>query len=941
MCRAFCAVGSVKTNVGHLESAAGIVGLFKAVLALKHKELPPTLNVTVPNKHIEFEASPFFINDRLRAWERMDSRGTARPRRAGVSAFGFGGTNVHVVLEEAPEGTKQIPSVEDRAYLLVLSARSRPTLRQLCRDYRNEVATRPDLRPGDVCLTASVGRKHFDSRVAMVLSSWSQLADKLDLIELSENWSALEKSCIFSSREDASREAIAKRLERLAKEVQDSDVPALAAALYDVLTGTAKALLRDRLALQHPGGGLGAINRCSSDWEHLLMLVAKWFAAGADIDWAALYEGKQSRRIALPLSRFERQRCWISTTFTAPSTLAAMPIQSFGSTTTVAPPTDSRSLTTRIDRWFFRAVWEPRREPPPPSATSAMGGILLLHDRSALADRLAELLESSGWSVCRILPGESFTTRTSRQIEIDPAKPKHYKKLWRELARQGFACRTIVHLWALDGASAELKDAEIHLAHGIGSLHLLCREMERGGFSRPREIRIITRGAQRVGVEDRVLNVAAAAITPLLKTIAQEMPGIFVQALDLDDTPTVEETVHLLRHEVARPIAQSELALRGGRWWSRVILPLDFASLKRRPLPLRRGGVYLITGGLGGIGLALAEHLATQWNARLALVGRTELPPEDRWTEWMSRHANQHRTRRKMQTVQRLRAAGVDVLLAAADVADAQSMKDVIERVIARYGELHGVFHAAGTSMPGPLARKKRKDFQAALRPKVAGSLALHEALSDVPLDFVVLFSSVASVLGSAEQGDYAAANGYLDAFAAWRNDQGLATTSIQWGVWGEVGMGVAAAEKARQMKLLEPMKTSEALAALERTLGFDLADVIVANTGPAFVELAGSIAATERNPVDHDPIVPAFNDPNFVEELLVERLAKVLEVAPESIDRHRGFAELGLDSILVVQLTRDLESQLGQSLSYTVIHDYPNIVALAKHLAAIKQTHS
>ncbi|MDI4656770.1 type I polyketide synthase, partial [Xanthobacter autotrophicus] len=169
-----CGIGSVKTNVGHLESAAGITGLIKAALAVKHGVIPPSLNFETPNPEIDFPATPFRVVDQLTPWP-VESH----PRRAGVNSFGMGGTNVHMVLEQAPSSPAVERQVERPEHLLVLSARSAAALRDLARSYAGAVAEAGDGQLGDIAFTAATARRHFPHRLAVTARAAEELAAQL------------------------------------------------------------------------------------------------------------------------------------------------------------------------------------------------------------------------------------------------------------------------------------------------------------------------------------------------------------------------------------------------------------------------------------------------------------------------------------------------------------------------------------------------------------------------------------------------------------------------------------------------------------------------------------------------------------------------------------------------------------------------------------------
>ncbi len=175
--KGFCAIGSVKTNVGHLDAAAGITGLIKTVLALKHKLLPPSLHFEQSNPQIDLENSPFYVNTTLSEWKT-----NGIPRRAGVSSFGIGGTNAHVVLEEAPAVVQAINKMERPKHIFTLSARSEDALNSLVQSYQDFLTSHSQISLADVCFTANTGRKHFDHRLAIIAESTEQLRKQIEAV---------------------------------------------------------------------------------------------------------------------------------------------------------------------------------------------------------------------------------------------------------------------------------------------------------------------------------------------------------------------------------------------------------------------------------------------------------------------------------------------------------------------------------------------------------------------------------------------------------------------------------------------------------------------------------------------------------------------------------------------------------------------------------------
>ncbi len=212
-----------------------------------------------------------------------------------------------------------------------------------------------------------------------------------------------------------------------------------------------------------------------------------------------------------------------------------------------------------------------------------------------------------------------------------------------------------------------------------------------------------------------------------------------------------------------------------------------------RETPLRDGGVYLITGGLGGLGLVFADYLAKTCQARLVLVGRTPLPARSEWDEWLRTHGDRDVTSRRILSVRELEAAGARVMVAAADVTDLEEMSRVRDRAHEEFGAIHGVLHAAGLIRDNLIPLKDVAEAEQVFTPKVHGTLVLDALFEDGELDFCVLFSSTSSAIAPVGQVDYVAANAFLNAFAQSRSGTQTHTVALNWGIWNEVGMAAEA----------------------------------------------------------------------------------------------------------------------------------------------------
>ncbi len=369
----------------------------------------------------------------------------------------------------------------------------------------------------------------------------------------------------------------------------------------------------------------------------------------------------------------------------------------------------------------------------------------------------------------------------------------------------------------------------------------------------------------------------------------------------------------------AFPAAEAEAAFRhmaSARHIGKVVLTFD------RPR-LRADGTYLVTGGLSGLGLAAAEGLVRQGARHLALMGRSEPGPDAR------------------ERIAALREEGVRVTVLAADVADADALESALDGLRAQAPPLRGVLHAAGVLRDRTIAATDFDEVREVLRPKVDGTRNLHRLTCGDPLELFVLFSSAAGLLGSGGQAGYAAANAFLDGFAHWRRGQGLPATSVDWGVWSEIGL---AARPDRAGRLAEKGMGSIDPASGLRILAGLLAEspaqvAVVPLDAPAwfahnpgqerwsiFVGLAGGHAAT-------GPLSVAT--PEELERALTGWVAGVLRTSPAAIDPEVSLTRLGLDSLMAVELRNLLEARLGVRLPTPAFLDGPTVAELAGRVSA------
>ncbi|HEX9944676.1 MAG TPA: type I polyketide synthase, partial [Thermoanaerobaculia bacterium] len=430
------------------------------------------------------------------------------------------------------------------------------------------------------------------------------------------------------------------------------------------------------------------------DDRFLASAVGRLWLAGVEIDWKGFQAGAARQRVELPGYPFERQRYWVE--------------RRYGTLTDGVRP----EMRQEISDWFYLLSWKPSI---PPEAEAGPSRWLLLGDGGGLAETMARRLREQGHTV----------TLAGRLRE--PA---------------GDTDR-IVHLRCLGEAGPDGEEIFYDL---LGLVQELGRLPGRA------ELRVVTCGLQTVGREAVLAPDQATALGPI-RVLPLEHPNLGCAAVDVEaprDDASRERLAEILIAEARAPADAPVVAWRGEERWVERLDPVRLPAADPARLPLRERGVYLITGGLGGIGLTLARELARSFRARLVLTGRALRAPG-------------HPAHTALRELEELEA---EVLVLAADVTDETAMREVVRRARERFGPIQGAIHAAGVPGGGVIQLKTAEVASRVMAPKVRGARVLAQVLADEPLDVLVFCSSTYALTGGVGQVDYCAANSFLDAFA-------------------------------------------------------------------------------------------------------------------------------------------------------------------------------
>jgi acyl transferase domain-containing protein/acyl carrier protein len=435
----------------------------------------------------------------------------------------------------------------------------------------------------------------------------------------------------------------------------------------------------------------------------------------------------------------------------------------------------------------------------------------------------------------------------------------------------------------------------------------------------------------QIVIADHPEHLVLAGLSGLLKTAALENPQLIGQLIVVPAETTAEELAIWVRDEKTRgldTLIRYEHGVRQVLRWHEMA-----ADPEKAPIAFRDHGVYLITGGMGGLGVVFAKEILDQTSqAAIVLTGRSPLTAERR------------------AVLDALSTQGGRLSYRQVDVGDLDQVTQLIGAVKDEYGRLDGILHCAGMAADNFIVKKSSAEFARVLAPKVAGTFNLDQASKDIELDFFVLFSSIAGALGNLGQADYATANGFMDHFAGYRNRQLAAgqrhgrTRSINWSLWQAGGLRIDAArqELVKQATGLLPMQTATGMQAFYRSLASPYDEVLVVEgMQPKITAYLQKVRIFEP-PLKTERVASyeyakaeteAAAGVEQLQQQLKTILAAVVRVDARTIDADQPFVEFGLDSFLGAELIVAINKKYGTDLSHIVVFDYPTVREFSRFL--------
>jgi acyl transferase domain-containing protein/acyl carrier protein len=729
--------------------------------------------------------------------------------------------------------------------------------------------------------------------------------------------------------------------------VKDSTRVLLEVGPKQTLTGMARRQLRNT-ASTVAVASLERLEEHQPDLPCLLAAAGKLWLAGARIEWEGLNANQRRRRIPLPTYPFEGRRYWIQP--------GEQPIVS-------GDGGQALSKKKSLRDWFYMPAWGLK----PLSAGAGTDELfrekrswLVFLNDAHLGSAIASRLEEAGQNVTIVIAGGEYARPGARRYVIDPQSKDDYVRLIRESQDFGDRVDMIAYLWDIAPADHSLStDSSEDEVIGVGfhSLLLLAQALEKEQVVNPVRINVISNNIHSVTSEE-MIDPDRAAVFGICKVIPQEYPNISCRCVDVvlpaPKTHHEEKLVdHLLLefHSTSREIA---IAYRGNQRWVQDFKPLRLHSEAKSPGFVRDGGVYLISGGLGGIGMALAMSLAQMSQIKLALIDNLALPEKDRWPGWLASHEDQNAVSLSIRKLQKLEGLGAEVFVLNTSLAATDQMGSAITAILDQFGEIDGVIYAGGgigeeSLVPvGELSLAEcRRQFGA----KKKSLAVLENILERARPRFCLMASSLSSVLGGRGYAAYAAANLFADAFALRQNKTSrVPRRIINFDAW-------QFDERHNEPSLNAPglaqvaMTLQEGIEAFQHILYADEADQIIISTVDLSARIDQWLKAEPQTVMagrDANATASVFHPRPKLDCLYVapgseleRHIADIWQKALgiEQVGVHDNFFDLGGDSLAAIQVISQLKRALGTDIPVVSLYERLTIKSLVELLNADQET--
>lgn len=700
------------------------------------------------------------------------------------------------------------------------------------------------------------------------------------------------------------------------------------------------------LARRHPAHSLNRTilstlhhaQETTSDIAYLQNTLGRLWLAGVSINWTAYYQDERRLRLSLPTYPFEKQRYWIQSK--GPKSMGG------------SMPTDSIQKKTNISEWFYIPSWKQLNLPIQPLRKDDKKAIwLIFKDTTGLAFNFIKKIQPFADQIIMVESSGQFEQKDAHRFSIAMDQPEDYVNLFNTLDKNQLFPDYIVHFWNVTIFSTEEIPFEVEHVPGFKSILFMTKALAKYTLNRRIDLGIVTNHLFNITGFDHY-KPGKAMVLGLAKVIPQEFPSIHTRVIDVQLPKGLDQQIGDLAMHIATEFLEKRkevtIAYRGRQRWVQdyEALSLDMSAMQAGYM--KAGGVYFITGGLGRIGLALAEKFAAELKAKLVFTDYFDFPARESWQALLA-DGNDEGLIARIKRLQEIEKMGSEVLILKADVGVKEEFKQVVDAAVQKFGHIDGVFHAAGvvgTHAFKAIPELQEKDWDDQFHAKVRGAKNIADIIAPLKPDFIILQSSMSAILGGLGFGAYAAANAFLDAIVYEENKKGLTQwIAVNWDGWNfeqiPVDQHTIGAETAQLAILPE-----EGIQAFERILSYSGINQLVVSTGNLHARIDKWIRLLSLQSIDEESsdaqTIPLHSRPDLAVEYVAPQNELQTEIATiwakllgiESIGIYDDFFDLGGNSLMGTQLISQLRESFQVELPLRSLFEDPTISGVSKIIA-------
>jgi polyketide synthase PksN len=877
----FCSIGSVKSNIGHLEAAAGIAALTKVLLQLKHQQLVPSLHADPLNPNINFNDSPFYVQKELVKWESS----SANPRRAGISSFGAGGSNAHLIIEEYIDenGIDSYQNISETE-IFILSARDLGSLIQYAKAMISFIENNRFASFKNVAYTSQVGRTPMNERLAIVATSLDDLKDKLS------QWVSCQEN----------------------KEIQFES--------NNILYGIVKNGLQSNTADYIDGDAGAAFLQVIINTRDLLKLGKLW-TSGVEIDWSRLYS-YPVKRVSIPTYPFKKERYW----FNLPL------LDVYRNQKKISHIQTQRGEVEKVEKIYYTSEWEEKAIDTSDQNVFQEPILFFSTSENLYFDLKKQLADNTTNKVfIWIKPDQEYKEIAPNKYTINIEREDDFNQLIKSLDIKEISPRQIIYDNSIQEIAEDKNDIKKELSKGLYALFYLCKSLIKQ--KKQNSLQILFLFSSNLDIQTSLNE----ALSGFFKTLTLEYPKYQAKTIGIENL--FEDKKRISTNIVDLVLDE----LKDSSWWQNEIrykfnknsqlytryvkkmTPLDLPDNKLHELPLKQNGVYIVSGALGGLGFIICEYLARKFQSKLILLGRSALKAEQE---------------KKLNS---LKVYNAECIYIQADVSSSKDVELAIKEAKTRFSSINGIIHSAGINKDSFILNKSKEDIEKVIESKIYGTINLDDATKNEDLDLFVLFSSIAGIMGNIGQSDYAYGNHFVDSFAEKREILRKSgkrfgkTLSINWPYWEEGGMSISQDEfnLIKNRTGIYPLSINDGIQFYEDFLRLDTTQGIALYGDSLKIRTyiqEKSIRISDREIEDMDTVdISTLMDETQL--YLKKIIGKEIKLSIDRIDSTERFEAFGIDSIIIGQINADLETDLGNDLPKTLFYQYETIEEVASYL--------